>query len=92
MADLVLGGATQVYIRAASLHWKILDEKEMRIIPVNLLRKMIKMKIKTEGIKLVEYPPNQHKDILPLNLVYLCHRFSLCLSTKQQELMIKGFG
>merc|ERR1712130_268466 len=92
VADLVLGGATQVYIRAASLHWKILDEKEMRIIPVNLLRKMIKMKIKTEGIKLVEYPPNQHKDILPLNLVYLCHRFSLCLSTQQQADMEKGLG
>merc|ERR1712130_66107 len=86
VADLVLGGATQVYIRAASLHWKILDEKEIRIIPANLLRKMIKMKIKTEGIRLVEFTPNQHKDILPLNLVYLCHRFSLCLSTQQQDI------
>ena len=35
-------GATQVYIRAASLHWKILREEDKRDIPTNLLRKRMR--------------------------------------------------
>ena len=88
MSDLVTGGATQVYIRAASLHWRILEDADKRIIPKNLLRKMVRMKVKTEGIKLTDYPPNQHRDILPLSLVYLSHRYSLCLNTQQEDIEV----
>ena len=76
-----------MYIRAASLHWRIMDEKDKRIIPKSLLRKMLRMKLKTDGIRLLEYsPPAQHKDILPLTLVYLSHRYSLSLNTQQQDI------
>ena len=88
VSDLVMGGATQVYIRAASLHWRILQDADKRIIPKNLLRKMVRMKVKTEGVKLADYPPNQHRDILPLNLVYLSHRYSLCLNTQQEDIEV----
>ena len=81
-----MGGATQVYIRAASLKWQILDEKTKRDIPKNLLKKMVKMKIKTENIKLTDYSPKQLKHFLPLGLVYLSHRYSLSLNTFQENI------
>ena len=81
-----MGGATQVYIRAASLKWMILDEKTKRDIPKNLLKKMVKMKIKTENIKLTDYSPKQLKHFLPLGLVYLSHRYSLSLNTFQENI------
>ena len=49
---------------------------------------MVRMKVKTEGIKLTDYPPNQHRDILPLSLVYLSHRYSLCLNTQQEDIEV----
>ena len=86
VTDLVIGGATQVYIRAASLHWKILQPQEKREIPKNLLRKMLKMKIKSDGVNLADYSPPPHKDILPLSLVYMSHRYSLSLATHQDNI------
>ena len=52
VAELVLGGATQVYIRAAQVGWRILREEEKREIPRVLLRKMIRMKMINEGVNL----------------------------------------
>ena len=80
-----MGGATQVYIRAASLNWQILEEKDKREIPKNLLRKMVKMKIKTEGVKIIDSPPRHHRDVLPLSLVYLSHRYSLSLNCLENQ-------
>ena len=57
--ELVVGGATQVYIRAAGCGWRVQEEeagKNSQEIPRNLLMKMVRMKIKTEGVKLVDYP------------------------------------
>lgn len=88
VTDLVMGGATQVYIRAASLNWQILEEKDKREIPKNLLRKMVKMKIKTEGVKIIDSPPRHHRDVLPLSLVYLSHRYSLSLNTQQENVEV----
>jgi hypothetical protein len=56
VAELAVGGATQVYIRAAGMGWKILKEEEKREIPRNLLRKMLKMKMRSEGVQLKEFP------------------------------------
>ena len=81
VGDLVVGGATQVYIRAAALKWQMLEENKKRDIPKNLLKKMVRMKIKTEDIRLTEYSPKQQRNLLPLVLVYLSHRYSLSLNT-----------
>ena len=59
VAELVVGGATQVYIRAAGCGWRVQEEeagKSRQEIPANLLMQMLKMKMKTEGVNLVEYP------------------------------------
>ena len=85
VADL-LTGATQVYIRAASLNWRILKEEDKRDIPANLLRKMLRMKLRTEGVKLSSLQSSGPRDILPLEVVYLCHRYSLALNTNQSRL------
>ena len=85
VADL-LTGATQVYIRAAALDWRILREEEKRDIPANLLRKMLRMKLRTEGVNLASLQSSGQADILSLEVVYLCHRYSLALSTNQSKL------
>ena len=85
VADL-LTGATQVYIRAASLNWRILREEDKRDIPTNLLRKMLRMKLRSEGINLATLQSSGKRDIMPLEVVYLCHRYSLALSTNQSKL------
>ena len=86
VADL-LTGATQVYIRAASLNWRILKEEEKRDIPANLLRKMLRMKLRSEGVNLSSLQSSGQRDnILPLEVVYLCHRYSLALNTNQSRL------
>ena len=83
----LLTGATGVYIRAASLHWKILREEDKRDIPTNLLRKMVRMKLRTEGVNLSTLsPPVKERKVLPLEVVYLCHRYSLALNTRQDKL------
>lgn len=87
VGDLVVGGATQVYIRAAALKWQMLEESKKRDIPKNLLKKMVRMKIKTEDIRLTEYSPKKQR-FLPLVLVYLSHRYSLCLNTFQENIEI----
>ena len=56
VSELVVGGATQVYIRADGMGWKIQKERDKREIPRNLIRKMLKMKLKTDGVHLTEYP------------------------------------
>ena len=86
VTDLVIGGATQVYIRAASLHWQVLKNEEKRDLPKNLLRKMLKMKIQSDGVSLADYSPLPHKDIIPLSLVYMSHRYSLSLTTHQDNI------
>ena len=87
VGDLVVGGATQVYIRAAALKWQMLEETKKRDIPKNLLKKMVRMKIKTEDIRLTEYSQKKQR-FLPLVLVYLSHRYSLCLNTFQESIEI----
>ena len=82
----LLTGATQVYIRAASLNWRILREEDKRDIPTNLLRKMVRMKLRTEGVSLSSLQSSGPRDVLPLEVVYLCHRYSLALSTNQGRL------
>ena len=88
VGDLVVGGATQVYIRAAALKWQMLEENKKRDIPKNLLKKMVRMKIKTEDIRLTEYSPKQQRNLLPLVLAYLSHRYSLSLNTFQENIEI----
>ena len=90
VAELVGGGATQVYIMAATMGWRILREEEKRKIPRNLLRKMIRMKINNDRVNLSEYSMNKvrtisEQDLLPLPLVQLCHKYSLSLSTYMRE-------
>ena len=79
-------GATQVYIRAASLHWKILREEDKRDIPTNLLRKMVRMKLRTEGVNLAALVSAEERREVPPSVVYLCHRYSLALNTRQDRL------
>ena len=91
VAELVGGGATQVYIMAATMGWRILREEEKRKIPRNLLRKMIRMKINNDRVNLNDYSMNKvrtisEQDLLPLPLVQLCHKYSLSLSTCMREL------
>ena len=85
VADL-LTGATQVYIRAAALDWRILREEDKRDIPANLLRKMLRMKLRTEGVNLSALQTSEQGAPLSLEVVYLCHRYSLALSTNQSKL------
>ena len=91
VAELVLGGATQVYIRAAQAGWRILREEEKRKIPRTLLRKMVRMKMNNEGVNLMDYliktvRLDKDCEYLPLPLIELSHRYSLSLSTHQREL------
>ena len=90
VAELVQGGATQVYIRAAQAGWRILREEEKRMIPRTLLRKMVRMKMNNEGVNLMDYPirteqNNKDSDCLPLPLIELSHGYSISLSTHQRE-------
>ena len=90
VAELVLGGATQVYIRAAQAGWRILREEEKRIIPGTLLRRMVRMKMTNEGVNLMDYPIKTFRieedcDCLPFPLIELSHRYSISLSTHQRE-------
>ena len=90
VAELVQGGATQVYIRAAQAGWRILREEEKREIPRTLLRKMVRMKMNSEGVNLMDYQIKTTKihdgsDCLPLPLIELSHRYSISLSTHQRE-------
>jgi hypothetical protein len=90
VAELVLGGATQVYIRAAQAGWRILREEEKRKIPRTLLSKMVRMKMNNEGVNLKDCPMktvriDEDSDCLPLSLIELSHRYSLSLSTHQRE-------
>ena len=83
-------GATQVYIRAAAAGWRILREEEIREIPRNLLRKMVRMKMNNEGVNLSDYPLNSTSnksdlENLPLLLIQLSHKYSLSLSTHMRE-------
>lgn len=82
VSDL-LTGATGVYIRAASLHWKILREEDKRDIPSNLLKKMVRMKLRTERVNLATLSSLEERNGLPLDIVYVCHRYSLALSCRQ---------
>jgi len=87
VAELLVGGATQVYIRAAGCGWRVQEEeagKSRQEIPANLLMQMLKMKMKTEGVNLVEYP-FQNLGYLPLPLIYLSNRYSVSLSVNQRE-------
>ena len=93
VGELVGGGATQVYIMAATMGWRILREEEKRKIPRNLLRKMIRMKISNDRVNLNEYSMNKvrtisEQDLLPLPLVQLCHKYSLSLSTYMREVEV----
>ena len=56
VSELLIYGATEVYIRAARMGWRILGEKDKRLIPRNLLKKMVKMKLQRESISLTDYP------------------------------------
>ena len=90
VAELVLGGATQVYIRAAQAGWRVLNEEEKRMIPRALLRKMIRMKMNNKGVNLLDYliktvRLDKDCDCLPLPLIELSHRYSISLSTHQRE-------
>ena len=90
VAELLLGGATQVYIRAAQVGGRILKEEEKRIIPRTLLRKMVRMKMNNEGVNLMDYliktvRLDKDCDCLPLPLIELSHRYSISLSTHQRE-------
>ena len=90
VTQLVGGGATQVYIRAAAAGWRILREEEKREIPRNLLRKMVRMQLNNEGVNLSVYPKNSVNnnpdlDNLPLPLIQLSHKYSLSLSTHMRE-------
>jgi len=90
VAELVGGGATQVYIMAATMDWRILREEEKRKIPRNLLRKMIRMKLNNDRVNLSEYSLNKLRtisehDLLPLPLIQLSHKYSLSLSTFMRE-------
>ena len=90
VAELVGGGATQVYIRAASLGWKILKEEEKRKIPRNLLRKIIRMKMNNDRVILRDHSINKvrtysYHDWLPLSLIQLSHKYSMSLSTHMRE-------
>ena len=71
-----------------SSFYVIETSKDKREIPKNLLRKMVKMKIKTEGVKIIDSPPRHHRDVLPLSLVYLSHRYSLSLNTQQESVEV----
>merc|ERR1711997_815123 len=44
------------------------------------------MKLRTEGVNLSSLQSSGPRDILPLEVVYLCHRYSLALSTNQSKL------
>ena len=88
VAELVLGGATQVYIRAAQAGWRVLNEEEKRTIPRTLLRKMVRMKMNNEGVNLMDYliktvRLDEDCDCLPVPLIELSHRYSISLSTHQ---------
>ena len=90
VAELVQGGATQVYIRAAQAGWRILREEEKREIPKTLLRKMVRMKMNNEGVNLKDYPMKtmrmyEDSERFPLLLIELSHRYSISLSTHQRE-------
>ena len=90
VAELVLGGATQVYIMAAQAGWRILREEEKRNIPRTLLRKMVRMKINNEEVNLKDYPIkivriDVELNCLPLPLIQLSHRYSISLSTHQRK-------
>ena len=90
VAELVQGGATQVYIRAAQAGWRILREEEKRKIPRTLLRKMVRMKMNNERVNLKDYPMKtmgmyEDSDCFPLPLIELSHRHSISLSTHQRE-------
>ena len=90
VAELLLGGATQVYIRAAHEGWRLLRVEEKRDIPRKLLKKMVRMKLNNEGVNLKVYPIrtvriDDELDCLPLPLIELSHRYSLSLSTHQRE-------
>ena len=90
VAELVLGGDTQVYIRAAQAGWRILREEEKRQIPRKLLRKMVRMKLNNEGVNLKVCPMktvriDEDSDCLPLPLIQLSHKYSISFSTHQRE-------
>ena len=93
VSELVGGGATQVYIMAATMGWRILREEEKRKIPRNLLRKMIRMKINNERVNLSEYPLDTRRnysdqDFIPLPLVHLSHKYSLSFTTFMKEVEV----
>ena len=74
VAELVLGGATQVYIRAAQAGWRILREEEKRVLPRTLLRNIVRMKMNNKGVNLMDYTIRtvrieEVSDCLPLPLL-----------------------
>ena len=83
VAELLVGGGTQVYILAAEMNWRILKEEEKRKMPKSLLTKMVRIMITKEKLNLSCFRIT--KNCLPLPLILASHRFSLQLSTHQQD-------
>jgi len=83
VAELLEGGGTQVYILAAQMNWRILKQEEKRKLPKSLLTEMIRMMIMREKLNLSCFRIS--KDCLPLPLILASHRYSLQLSTHQQD-------
>ncbi|XP_023341248.1 uncharacterized protein LOC111711194 [Eurytemora carolleeae] len=70
--DLQETGATKVYIMAAACPISLATPRR---IPLSLLTKMIRIRMRNEGFNLSEFTPRK-ENLLPLGLVHLAFRYS----------------
>lgn len=82
--ELREGGATQVYIMAAGASPEPFSPRR---VPRSLLIKMVRLRLRNEGIHLTDITPARD-NYLPLALVHLAYRYSCLLKVPQADMEV----